>query len=187
MPRNISLSSLPRSFNQSLLTTRPLCNRPDQKAQLERLKTSLDKVKTELDGRLGRVNQDKSKSATEVNRRASILCEKIDLQAPPPPPMNIPNAPAPPPGSGPTRASRPVRSDDGARASTLLSQIRRGKDLNKIDLDAVKRERQQGVQSNRASMALLSSLQETLRQALNFRQDNMNLYGSESEEGDWED
>lgn len=93
----------------------------------------------------------------------------------------------PPPGSGPTRASRPVRSDDGARASTLLSQIRRGKDLNKIDLDAVKRERQQGVQSNRASMALLSSLQETLRQALNFRQDNMNLYASESEEGDWDD
>ena len=59
--------------------------------------------------------------------------------------------------------------------------------MNKIDIEAVKRERQQGLQSNRQSMALLSSLQETLRAALNFRQDNMNLYGGESEEGDWDD
>ena len=68
----------------------------DQKTQLERLKTNLDKLRTEIDVRLTKANQDKSKTATEVNRRASILCEKIDLQAPPPPPLNVPNAPAPP-------------------------------------------------------------------------------------------
>ena len=72
----------------------------------------------------------------EVNKRVTIMATKLNI--PPPPPMapTIPNntpRPPPPPGSGPTRAPGSVRGDRNstARASTLLDQIRKGKNLNK--------------------------------------------------------
>jgi hypothetical protein len=124
----------------------------------------------------------------QVNKRVTIMATKLNI--PPPPPISTPtinnvNRPPPPPGSGPTRApGGSIRGDrnSNARASTLLDQIRKGKNLNKINLEDIQRERQEQLSGNRKSMALLSSLQETLRAALSARQDDMNLYDEEEEE-----
>jgi hypothetical protein len=93
-------------------------------------------------------------------------------------------------GSGAAASPTVSRLQAGSapRASCLLAQIRAGKNLNKIDIEAIKRDRQQNVRSARKSMALLSSLQETLRHALAERQEDMNLYGEDEDEDDgfWE-
>lgn len=158
----------------------------------------LERSKNEINLRLSSIKSGETINEAEIARRTNDLASKLsDPPAGPgaPPPAPGP-APAPPPpgpsGSGPTRATRPVRSGTaeggaGSRASTLLSQIRKGKDLNKIDINAIKQERQLTTSNSRTSMALLSSLQATLRAALNARQDEMNLYGDENEGDDWDE
>ena len=118
-------------------------------------------------------------------KRASIFVQKLDLNVPPPPALNIPSAPnAGPAPTGPTRAAGSVRA--GPRASTLLTQIRRGANLNKIDAEQIAKERSNNRNNCRQSMALLSSLKDTLRAALNVRQEDMNLYG-DGDDDDWDD
>lgn len=93
-----------------------------------------------------------------------------------PPPM--PAAPAAPP--------LPNLLVDGAkpnpRASTLLSQIRKGTSLKRLDIEALKKEREENRRKHRQSMNILASLQATLASALDQRHKDMNL-----EEDEWED
>lgn len=158
---------------------------------------TLERAKNEINLRLNSAKSGETTNEAEIARRTSDLASKLsDAPAapgtPPPAPGPAPAPAPPPPGSGPTRAARPVRSATadgaaGSRASTLLSQIRKGKDLNKIDINAIKQERQLTTSNSRTSMALLSSLQATLRAALNARQDDMNLYGDENDGDDWDE
>lgn len=134
-------------------------------------------------------------TAEVVNKRASVYAQKLQLPPPPPPldGLSAPAAPAAPVYISPAqRASRRgpaaalAEQSSGSRTSTLLDQIRKGKNLTKIDVEALKRDREDQLKKNRKSMALLSSLQETLRLALNARSSEMNLY-SEDDSEEWEE
>eukprot|EP01096_Ripella_sp_DP13-Kostka_P002864 TRINITY_DN1401_c1_g1_i1.p1 TRINITY_DN1401_c1_g1~~TRINITY_DN1401_c1_g1_i1.p1 ORF type:complete len:657 (+),score=285.89 TRINITY_DN1401_c1_g1_i1:87-2057(+) len=133
-------------------------------------------------------------TAEVVNKRASVYAAKLQLPPPPPPLEGLGSASS---SSGSTyispatRASRrgpaaALAEEKGSRTSTLLDQIRKGKNLTKIDVEAMKRDREQQLKNNRKSMALLSSLQDTLRMALSARSSEMNLY-SEDDVEDWEE
>ena len=155
---------------------------PDAAKEIEKVCSEIDSLKRDM---IRRLDQRSIKSEKqEAFKRASVFVQKIDGNAniPTPPELNIPAAPAPP-SLGPTRANQNVRS--GPRASTLLTQIRRGHNLNKIDTEAIARERAANRNNCRQSMALLSSLKDTLRTALTIRQEDMNLYGEDDD--DWDD
>mmetsp|Transcript_15119 Transcript_15119/g.38349 ORF Transcript_15119/g.38349 Transcript_15119/m.38349 type:complete len:548 (+) Transcript_15119:1252-2895(+) len=113
----------------------------------------------------------------------------------PPPPPPPPGAPPPPPGLAPRvqlggsrstnalSASAPSKSPSsaGAGRGDLLSSIRAGTSLRKVDAEELSRTR-----APRQSMSLLSSLQDTLRMALDSRRDEM-LEDDYSDEDDWSD
>jgi len=160
-----------------------LCNyRPTAKAEIEAACDGLETIRKEMVSRMDKkaISMEKDKSF----KRASVFVQKLDLSVPPPPAPTMGPPAIGPPSLGPTRANARVRA--GPRESTLLTQIRKGQALNKIDPEALARERAQNRNNSRQSMALLSSLKDTLRMALNVRQEDMNLYGGDDDDG-WDD
>lgn len=83
-------------------------------------------------------------------------------------------APPPPPPPGLVMASAPSSSTANARASTILTQIRKGTTLRTLDSTAIKREREEKAKNHRQSVSILNSLQDTLKAALNTRHGDMN-------------
>eukprot|EP01088_Endostelium_zonatum_P017468 TRINITY_DN5170_c0_g1_i1.p1 TRINITY_DN5170_c0_g1~~TRINITY_DN5170_c0_g1_i1.p1 ORF type:complete len:416 (-),score=129.02 TRINITY_DN5170_c0_g1_i1:38-1252(-) len=95
--------------------------------------------------------------------------------APPVAPMGAPPAGpmgAPPPMGGSSASAVP-------EGGSLLAQIRLGKQLKQVDLQAVRKERQK---SSRNSMAVLSSLTDTLRCAMEKR--SVGIAGGEDDDDD---
>lgn len=166
-------------------------SRPEVKTSLTTIHEKLLKIRGDIENRLDTgKNAIKDAAISEnISKRASIYTEQV-LCIPPPPPLlkiNDQNAPPPPPprmkmGEGGNGGE--VSGNKQHRASTLLDQIRKGKNLNKIDVEIVKAEREKQHTSNRKSMSLLNSLQETLRAALAVRQDDMNLYDDDEFDDD---
>lgn len=91
-------------------------------------------------------------------------------------------APPPPPPPGLVLAAAP--SAPGPRASTILTQIRKGTTLKQLDAGAIKREREEKAKNHRQSVSILNSLQDTLRSALANRQGAMNP-DSAADDDDW--
>ena len=159
---------------------------------LTQVQEKLMKIRVDVEQRLdnGKSSIKDTQKLENISKRASVFVEQLNLAPPPPPlpPRNIPhppNSPNAPPA--PNINLAPPPPPKAARTSTLLDQIRKGKNLNKIDMDCVKKDREQQLSSNRKSISLLSSLQETLRAALAMRQDDMNLYDEEDEDFDEEE
>lgn len=155
-------------------------NRPTAKSEIEAVCSSLDGIRKEMILRMDRKNISKEKDQS-FKRQSTVFAQQLSIPAAPsiaPPKIG-------PPSVGPTRAN--TRARDGARESTLLSQIRRGHNLKQIDAEQLARERAQNRNNCRQSMALLSSLKDTLRAALEVRQDDMNLYGDDDDMDGWDD
>ena len=116
---------------------------------------------------------------------AALLTTALDGASPsssaaiPQAPSGVPGAPPPPPA--PTVAINPV--------SHLLSQIRSGTALKKIDPDALKQERLNNRDNWRKSVSCLRSLQDTLQMALDQRQKDLREYSSDDDDDDddWSD
>lgn len=157
-------------------------NRPTAKNEIVAVCSSLEIVRKDLITRMDKKAISKEKDQS-FKRSSTIFAKKIDFSVPPAPSIAPPSLA--PPSLGPTRANTRVR-DAGPRESTLLSQIRRGHNLKQIDAEELARERAQNRNNCRQSMALLTSLKDTLRNALTVRQDDMNLYGEDDDDG-WDD
>jgi len=107
------------------------------------------------------------------SRRRGNTVDSIVPNAPPPPMSDfIPTAPhAPPPMA--------VGAEGG---TSLLTQIREGKQLQKVDLGRL---RQARARQSRKSMALVQSLTSVLKSALAVRHEDMT--GGEEDDDDWEE
>jgi len=168
-------------FAQHIGALQTIAKSSADKDALEAVIAKLEKLKGDMEKRLTERNVKKSSNdAAEMNKRASVYATQLNL--PPPPPTSGFTEPGP---RGPSGASRPAV----AAPSALLDQIRRGKDLNRINVDALKAERAQNYRSNRKSMALLASLQDTLRDALNNRREDLEAedYGDDDEWEEWDE
>lgn len=139
---------------------------PDVKAALQDLHGKLDSLAT----RAAQLSKGAASSS-----HAAVTDFAARVGAPPPPPPPLPGAPS--------FSSPAASSGAGARASTLLSQIRKGATLKTLDATAIKKERDEKANAHRKSVTMLSALQDTLRSALANRQDSMN---PDSDEEGWD-
>lgn len=144
---------------------------------MEAVIAKLDKLRGDMEQRLIDKNVKKSSNdVVEINKRASVYASQMNL--PPPPPTGIVVT-----SYGANRAGAPAP----AAPSSLLDQIRKGKNLNRINVEALQAERQANYRSNRKSMALLTSLQDTLRDALNNRREDLEKEDFGDDDDDWEE
>ncbi|KAL6062352.1 hypothetical protein QOT17_012293 [Balamuthia mandrillaris] len=138
---------------------------------------------TLLSPNVDRLHSPALRSRSHTERRPSGLGAgfgaSVNVAPMPPPPM----APAPPPPSAMpfVMVTTDAAPGDGSGGKSLLQQIREGKDLNKIDLDAMLK--QQKLRKRRSS-CLIASLAETLRKAMGERRGYM---GEEDGEEDGDD
>jgi len=141
------------------------------KANLSTIKSDLTKLRIELDSNIAR-------QVAANNIQFSLPYSSTSTTGGAPPPPSPSSIPAPPVLPALLLAPAPV----SARTSTLLDQIRRGKNLKQLDLDLVKKEREERNKTSRQSLNILTSLQETLRAALQARQDDMMLYEDDDDD-----
>merc|ERR1712137_144091 len=184
-----TLDNLITDLGQKVVAMATLCenlrtissNVPEAAAQISPVCDSLEAIRKDMILRMD--TKTISKDKDQAFKRASVFAQKLSTPPPPAPVIGPPKI-GPPSPAGPTRAIGGVRNA-GPRESTLLTQIRRGQNLKQIDTEAIARERQQNRNNCRQSMALLSSLKDTLRAALTVRQEDMNLYGEDDDA--WDD
>lgn len=161
---------------QHITALRGVAANAQDKPPLEAIIAKLDKLRGDMEQRLLDKNVKKSSNdAVEINKRASVYASQMNL--PPPPPAGAAAS------FGATRAGLPAP----AAPSSLLDQIRKGKNLNRINVEALQAERQANYRSNRKSMALLTSLQDTLRDALNNRREDLEKEDFGDDDDDWEE
>eukprot|EP01102_Stenamoeba_stenopodia_P011912 TRINITY_DN3696_c0_g1_i2.p1 TRINITY_DN3696_c0_g1~~TRINITY_DN3696_c0_g1_i2.p1 ORF type:complete len:430 (+),score=119.13 TRINITY_DN3696_c0_g1_i2:1145-2434(+) len=170
------------------------CSDAAVKSKLTAIETVITKVKKDLEGHLSNQQTVQAVSSRVFGGVAggggggsSIAPSSPTVKpaAPAPPPPKAPPAPSLAKFAGGKSSSNLNFASAGSRTSTLMSQIRRGKELNKIDMQEIQKDREKTVRSCRKSMAMLASLQDTLRAALGSRTDA--LFGTEDEYEDEDD
>mmetsp|Transcript_4011 Transcript_4011/g.6012 ORF Transcript_4011/g.6012 Transcript_4011/m.6012 type:complete len:518 (+) Transcript_4011:12-1565(+) len=146
------------------------------------IKQALTKLHHDLDEYARKATAISKGAQAASSAQVAQVAAAVGAPAPPGPP--------PPPAllqaMGSQNDSKSGRANH--RASTLLTQIRKGASLKQIDVNAIKKEREEHATSHRKSVMMLNSLQDTLRSALATRHSDMGLdgEGDDDDDDDWD-